>query len=164
MKIIKNLRVPARAVVFACVGLAAVTALVGAALAAPSSAPHRTGHKSGETVARWNRNAISVLLPTNPPELTRSLAMTHIALHDAANAVRPKYERYAYHVTEDTGADPSAEAVSRREEIQIDRELSHRREEHQTPDRRAPRRREHGRVGPEGVGDDSTGLPVLPDV
>jgi hypothetical protein len=111
MKIIKNLRVSARTVVFASLGLAAVTALAGAALAAPSSAPHKTGHKSGETVARWNRNAISVLLPTNPPELTRALAMTHIALHDAANAVRPKYERYAYHVTEDTGADPSAAAA-----------------------------------------------------
>ena len=118
MKIIKNLRVSglapigngrggrrttARTVVFVILGLAAVTTLVGTALA---GAPHMTGHESGETVARWNRNAISVLLPTNPPELTRSLAMTHIALHDAANAVRPKYERYAYHVTEDTGADP----------------------------------------------------------
>ena len=111
MKKIKNLRVSARTVVFASLGLAAVTALAGAALAAPSSAAHMTGHESGETVARWNRNAISVLLPTNPPELTRSLAMTHIALHDAANAVRPKYERYAYHVTEDTGADPSAAAA-----------------------------------------------------
>jgi len=78
MKIIKNLRVSglapigngrggrgtkARTVVFASLGLAAVTALVGAALAA---APHMTGHESGETVARWNKNAISVLLPTNP--------------------------------------------------------------------------------------------------
>ena len=122
MKIIKNLRVSARTVVFASLGLAAVTALVGAALATPSSAPHRTGHESGETVARWNRNAISVLLPTNPPELTRSLAMTHIALHDAANAVRPKYERYAYHVTEDTGADPSAAAAVAAAEV-----LKHRR-------------------------------------
>jgi hypothetical protein len=122
MKIIKNLRVSARTVVFASLGLAAVTALAGAALAAPSSAPHRTGHKSGETVARWNSNAISVLFPTNPPELTRSLAMTHIALHDAANAVRPKYERYAYHVTEDTGADPSAAAAVAAAEV-----LKHRR-------------------------------------
>ena len=92
------------------------------ALASPSSAPRRTGHESGETVARWNRNAISVLLPTNPPELTRSLAMTHIALHDAANAVRPKYERYAYHVTVDTGADPSAAAAVAAAEV-----LKHRR-------------------------------------
>ena len=122
MKIIKSLRVSARTVVFASLGLAAVTALVGAALAAPPSAPHMTGHESGETVARWNRNAISVLLPTNPPELTRSLAMTHIALHDAANAVRPKYERYAYHVTEDTGADPSAAAAVAAAEV-----LKHRR-------------------------------------
>ena len=137
MKIIKNLRVSglapigngrggrgttARMVVFASLGLAAVTALAGAALAAPSSAPHKTGHESGETVARWNRNAISVLLPTNPPELTRALAMTHIALHDAANAVRPKYERYAYHVTEDTGADPSAAAAVAAAEV-----LKHRR-------------------------------------
>lgn len=122
MKIIKNLRASARTVVFASLGLAAVTALAGAALAAPSSAPHRTGHESGETVARWNKNAISVLLPTNPPELTRSLAMTHIALHDAANAVRPKYGRYAYHVTEDTGADPSAAAAVAAAEV-----LKHRR-------------------------------------
>lgn len=62
---------------------------------------------SGETVARWNRNAITVLLPTNPPELTRALAMTHIAMHDAANAVRPRYETYAYSTSEDTGADPA---------------------------------------------------------
>ena len=116
MKIIKNLRVSARTVVFASLGLAAVTALFGAA------APHKTGHESGETVARWNRNAISVLLPTNPPELTRALAMTHIALHDAANAVRPKYQRYAYHVTEDTGADPSAAAAVAAAEV-----LKHRR-------------------------------------
>jgi len=137
MKIIKNLRVlglapigngsggigmTARTLVFASLGLAAVTALAGAALAAPFSAPEKTGHQSGETVARWNRNAISVLLPTNPPELTRSLAMTHIALHDAANAVRPKYERYAYHATEDTGADPSAAAAVAAAEV-----LKHRR-------------------------------------
>ena len=109
----------ARTGLFVSLGLAAVTALVGAALAAP---PHNRGHESGETVARWNRNAISVLLPTNPPELTRSLAMTHIALHDAANAVRPKYERYAYHVTEDTGADPSAAAAVAAAEV-----LKHRR-------------------------------------
>ena len=122
MKIIKNLRVSARTVVFASLGLAAVTALAGAAFAIPPSASHKTGHESGETVARWNRNAISVLLPTNPPELTRSLAMTHIALHDAANAVRPKYERYAYHATEDTGADPSAAAAVAAAEV-----LKHRR-------------------------------------
>ena len=109
----------ARTVVFASLGLAAVTALVGAASAAPL---HNTGHQSGETVARWNKNAISVLLPTNPPELTRALAMTHIALLDAANAVRPKYERYAYHVTEDTGADPSAAAAVAAAEV-----LKHRR-------------------------------------
>jgi len=103
-------------------GLVTSVALADPALATPSSPPHNRGHESGETVARWNRNAISVLLPTNPPELTRSLAMTHIALHDAANAVRPKYERYAYHVTEDTGADPSAAAAVAAAEV-----LKHRR-------------------------------------
>jgi hypothetical protein len=112
----------ARTVGFASLRLAAVTALVAAALATPASAGNMTGHESGETVARWNRNAISVLLPTNPPELTRSLAMTHIALHDAANAVRPKYGRYAYDVTEDTGADPSVAAAVAAAEV-----LKHRR-------------------------------------
>lgn len=111
----------ARTVVIASLWLAAITAFVGLAQATPPSAP-MTGHNSGETVARWNRNAISVLLPPPPPELTRSLAMTHIARHDAANAVRPKYERYAYHVTEDTGADPSAAAAVAAAEV-----LKHRR-------------------------------------
>jgi hypothetical protein len=137
MNIIKNLRFvsglapisnrrargkTARIVVFASLRLAAVTALVAAAWVTPSSAGNMTGKETGETVARWNRNAIAVLLPTNPPELTRSLAMTHIALHDAANAVRPKYARYAYHITEDTGADPSVAAAVAAAEV-----LKHRR-------------------------------------
>lgn len=69
------------------------------------------GQPSGETVARWNKNAVSILLPTNPPEITRSLAMTHIAIHDAVNAVRPRYAAYAYSDTTDVGADPAAAAA-----------------------------------------------------
>jgi len=70
-----------------------------------------TSNPSGEVVARWNKNALSTLLPTNPPELTRSLAMVHIAMHDAANAVRPRYHTYAYHNTDDVGAEPAAAAA-----------------------------------------------------
>jgi hypothetical protein len=87
--------------------------------ATPPSAP---GQPSGETVARWNKNAITILLPTNPPELTRSLAMTHIALHDAANAVRPHYTTYAYSNNADTGADPAVAAAVAAAEV-----LKHRR-------------------------------------
>lgn len=43
----------------------------------------------------------------NPPELTRSLAMTHIAMHDAANAVRPRYRTYAYYAHCDSEAVPA---------------------------------------------------------
>jgi hypothetical protein len=70
-------------------------------LAASGSRP------SGEPVARWNKNAISLLLPTNPPEITRSLAMIHIAMHDAANAVKPEYAAYAYSSRGNSAADPA---------------------------------------------------------
>src|SRR5581483_2429623 len=62
-----------------------------------------------------------------------------------------------------SGAYPWAEPVARGEQIQIDRELAHRREEYQTPDRRAPRRRECGRVGPQRVGDNRAGRAVCRD-
>lgn len=73
------------------------------------------GQPSGDTITRWNSNAIAILSlsPANPLDLTRGLAMTHLAMHDAANAVRPRYAAYAYRTSDDTGADPElASAVA----------------------------------------------------
>ena len=49
---------------------------------------------SGETIVRWNQNAVTIV---NGPALSmmRELAIVHIAMHDAANAVERHYETYA---------------------------------------------------------------------
>ena len=46
---------------------------------------------SGETIVRWNQNAVTI---ANGPALPmmRELAIVHIAMHDAANAVERHYE------------------------------------------------------------------------
>jgi hypothetical protein len=72
---------------------------------------YATSNPSGEVVARWNKNAIQDLLPTPPTDITRSLAMVHIAMHDAANAVRPHYAAYAYADATDVGAEPALAAA-----------------------------------------------------
>lgn len=50
---------------------------------------------SGETIVRWNDNAITVLTGAPPDRFTRDLAMVHLAAHDAVNGIVPKYETYA---------------------------------------------------------------------
>jgi hypothetical protein len=49
---------------------------------------------SGETIVRWNLNAVNI---TNGPALfmMRELAIVHVAMHDAVNAVDEQYETYA---------------------------------------------------------------------
>ena len=42
------------------------------------------------------------------PQTTRILAMTHIAIHDALNAIDPRYESYAYFGPADPSASPVA--------------------------------------------------------
>ncbi|HTK76482.1 MAG TPA: vanadium-dependent haloperoxidase, partial [Gemmataceae bacterium] len=78
-----------------------------------SSSYDTLSQPSGETIARWNKNAIAILLPSVPPTgFTRGEAMVHIAMHDAANAVRPRYQAYAYTTDQDTGADPALAAAA----------------------------------------------------
>ena len=74
---------------------------------------------SGNTIVRWNDNAIAILLPTNVLNLTRGLAMTHLAMHDAVNAVRPRYQTYAYRTSEDTGADPELAAAAAAHDVLV---------------------------------------------
>ena len=56
--------------------------------------------------------------PTPPTVLTRRLAIVHLAMHDAANAVRDHYETYALAPLEDSGANPAlAAAVAARDAL-----------------------------------------------
>jgi hypothetical protein len=47
-----------------------------------------------DVVQDWNVEALRVTFPVGPPQ-ARMLAMVHIAMHDAINAVTGKYETYA---------------------------------------------------------------------
>jgi hypothetical protein len=65
------------------------------------AAPERVDARiSGETIVRWNENNFTLLttLDDGAPagiQLLRELAMVHIAMHDAVNGARSRYERYA---------------------------------------------------------------------
>jgi hypothetical protein len=65
---------------------------------------------SGETIVRWNQNAVTI---ANGPalQMMRELAIVHIAMHDAANAVDRHYETYS-RIARDRRADPALAAAA----------------------------------------------------
>jgi hypothetical protein len=75
-----------------------------------------SGNPSGETIVRWNEHNFTILttLENGSPagsQLIRELAMVHIAMHDAANAVKKKFDRYALDII-DKHADPALAAAA----------------------------------------------------
>lgn len=94
-----SLSLPART------GLAlAVLALAnGASAAAPTGAspePAWCGERCDQVVLDWNAQAHQVIRAAdgyqNPMAASRTLAMMHLAMHDAANAAVPRYRAYAF--------------------------------------------------------------------
>jgi PAP2 superfamily len=83
---------------------------------APEVSEEFAGTPSGETIVRWSENNFALLttLDNGSPsglQLIRELAIVHIAMHDAANAVDPQYNRYVLDV-EDPAADPALAAAA----------------------------------------------------
>ncbi len=93
------------------VAAAVAVPVAGATAAAspPTSAPGR----QSSAVLDWNATATSAAVACgitpdgNPPFEARVYAMTHIAVHDALNEIRPVYRSYAY---SPAGSRPSASA------------------------------------------------------
>lgn len=90
-----------------------ITALVLTAnLVACSRKNESTGDKdapSGQIVLKWNEIAYEAFGGTSYQHslmASRINAMVQIAMHDAVNAVRPRYEKYAFN-----GSDPLADPV-----------------------------------------------------
>jgi len=82
-----------------------VAALALAALAAPSPADAATpktwcADRCDQIVIDWNLRTYETIKATdgyqNPLAASRTLAMVHLAMHDAVNAVQPRYQPYAY--------------------------------------------------------------------
>jgi hypothetical protein len=64
-------------------------------------------------VIYWNDKATAVLGTVNPPpNQTRQFAMVQIAVHDALNAIKPKYESFALVTRREKDASPDAAIAS----------------------------------------------------
>src|SRR4029450_9260753 len=63
-----------------------------------------------DDVTDWNAIAIGVLALAGPDpvEMTRAMAMVHLAVHDALNAIDRRYEPYLYDARSEPGAAPGA--------------------------------------------------------
>ena len=70
------------------------------------------GFAGNEMVMFWNEKANTVLsVGFSQPARTRVFARIQVAVHDALNSIKPKYERYAFHEREQH-ADPDAAVAS----------------------------------------------------
>jgi hypothetical protein len=73
------------------------------------------GTARADEVTRWNKLATDVAAAAHTDPLTesRTFAMLHVAIHDAVNAVEPRYERYVRTMSElKGGSAPVAAAVA----------------------------------------------------
>src|SRR5262245_29441069 len=82
-----------------------ITPAPPAALVASSS----SGSPSPHVIPAWYATARTA--PVSPVQLSRVLAMVHAAMHDAVNAVEPRYETYASDLR-DVRAHPEAAAAT----------------------------------------------------
>ena len=78
-----------------------------------SRRPDNPGFAENDMVMYWNQKAITVVTgPITPPAQHRYLAMIHIAMHDALNSIKPKYETYALNNHRVQFANPDAAVAS----------------------------------------------------
>ena len=78
--------------------------------------------ESHRVILDWNRLAQQIITADNgyqnPLPATRSLAMMHLAMHDAVNAAAPRYETYAIR-TRDPLADPAVAAAQAAHDVLV---------------------------------------------
>lgn len=71
------------------------------------------GFASNDIVLYWNDKVATVLTgPYSPPAQVRYFAMIQIAVHDALNSIKPKYERHALLTAREQFASPDAAVAS----------------------------------------------------
>jgi hypothetical protein len=107
----------------------AITATVLAAVAAPAGA-HRTPHS--DAVSVWNANAGKAALAAcispgdDPLHESRMYAMTHLAIHDALNAIDRRSRPYAFDAVAKRGAslDAAVAAAARNVLVTLVRQIS----------------------------------------
>jgi FHA domain len=60
----------------------------------------------------WNDIARQLVVPLAPVQQTRAMAIVHVAMHDAVNAITGEYERYNPIGSAPAGASPQAAAIA----------------------------------------------------
>jgi hypothetical protein len=97
----------------------AVLGTVGCGKSKPAQAPQQgTGEKTtytSQVILDWSDHTENALVVDSknidPLPATRTISMVHVAMHDAINAIEPKFEAYAYK-ERDPGAHPVAAAAA----------------------------------------------------
>ena len=75
--------------------------------------PIDPGFAANDMVMYWNEKVNIVLdVPMNPPTQARYFAIIQIAVHDALNSIKPKFERYALLNERNQFASPDASVAS----------------------------------------------------
>ena len=72
------------------------------------------GHAvASDAVLDWNQIALSATVTAGQGAVpqTRSMAIVHVAVHDAVNAITGRYRTYLSHAAPPVGADPEAAAI-----------------------------------------------------
>jgi hypothetical protein len=97
-------------------GLALVTLSICGSTVLVGIAPARA-----DEVTDWNAIAIDVLAlgGQNPVVMTRGLAMAHLAVHDALNAIDRRYEPYLYDARSEPGAAPEAAVAAAMRDVLV---------------------------------------------
>jgi hypothetical protein len=99
-----------------------VSLAVAAVMAAPASA---SPHSRLKAVTAWNANAGKAALAAciapadNPLSESRMYAMTHVAIHDALNAIDRRSEPYAYDARAKRSASPDAAVAAAARDVLV---------------------------------------------
>jgi PAP2 superfamily protein len=109
-----------------------LAALVTAAVSAPAGARQTTPATATDAVSAWNASAgkaavAACISPEGPgPAEARLYAMTHVAIHDALNAIARRSRPYAYDARARRGTSPDAAVAAAAHDVLVPglRELS----------------------------------------
>jgi hypothetical protein len=103
--------------------LATVTAATALAAAAAPASAHRT--PGSDAVSAWNANAGKAAIAAcispgdDPLHESRMYAMTHLAIHDALNAIDRRSRPYAFNATAERGASPDAAVAAAARDVLV---------------------------------------------
>lgn len=117
----KTFATPRRAFIAQLLGAAAL-ASAAITLAAPARADERSAQRPANAAVYWNTVAADAFAPsqgTNPMAQSRTLAILHASMHDALNAIEPRYQPYTPGLAPAPQASPDAAVAAASREVLV---------------------------------------------